>query len=248
MLRGKSSQVRHNRKALIMEIRGPFTMSVVQILLTHPDADEFDPFVHDASTFEFGQITSDGPTKLIEGQLWIFIDWVLDDLSGIELCRRLRADPKTAGAHITMVLEDADGSVRKRALDAGADDYIVGQIDRRTVLDRILALNPTGASGYTADQLVFGPLTINLPAYRAYWKDDPIDVSPNEFRLLRFLAENANRTLSRTEIVAGLGKDVENIDERTVDVWIGRLRKAIKGAGGGNPLRTVRSMGYVFDL
>jgi two-component system phosphate regulon response regulator PhoB len=66
--------------------------------------------------------------------------------------------------------------------------------------------------------------------------------------LLRFLAENANRTLSRPEIVSGLGKKEEMIDERTVDVWIGRLRKAIKAAGGGNPLRTVRSIGYVFDL
>ena len=222
-------------------------MPVVKILLTHPDADNFDPFVHDETTYEFVRITSRPPSQIFEGPVWIFIDWVLDDLAGLELCRRLRADPQTAGAHITMVLDDEDFAARKRALDAGADDYISNPIDRRAVLDRILALKPSAAN-YSTEKLDFGALTINLPAYRAYWKDEPIEVSPNEFRLLRFLAENANRTLSRAEIVSGLGKNEEQIDERTVDVWIGRLRKAIKAAGGGNPLRTVRSIGYVFDL
>ncbi|MBO6945221.1 response regulator transcription factor [Altererythrobacter sp.] len=222
-------------------------MSVVKILLTHPDADDFDPFIHDDTKYEFVKITSRAPAQIFEGPVWIFIDWVLDNLAGLELCRRLRADPQTAGAHITMVLDDQDFAARRRALDAGADDYMSGPIDRRTVLDRILALKPTAAN-YSAEQLDYGPLTINLPAFRAYWRDEPIEVSPNEFRLLRFLAENANRTLSRHEIVSGLGKKEEQIDERTVDVWIGRLRKAIKAAGGGNPLRTVRSIGYVFDL
>ena len=222
-------------------------MSVVKILLTHPDADEFEPFAHDDAQYEFSKITSRTPSQIFEGPIWIFIDWVLDDLAGLELCRRLRADPQTAGAHITMVLNDEDFVARKRALDAGADDYMTGPIDRRAVLDRIFALKPTAAQ-YSAEKLEYGTLTINLPAHRAYCRDEPIDVSPNEFRLLRFLAENANRTLSRPEIVSGLGKKEEMIDERTVDVWIGRLRKAIKAAGGGNPLRTVRSIGYVFDL
>ena len=222
-------------------------MSVVKILLTHPDADEFEPFTHADATYEFIKISSRAPAQIFDGPVWVFIDWVLDDLAGLELCRRLRADPLTAGAHITMVLEDDDVMARKRALDAGADDYMSGPIDRRTVLDRILALNPS-TTNYSAEKLEYGALTINLPAFRAYWRDEPIEVSPNEFRLLRFLAENANRTLSRTEIVSGLGKTEEQIDERTVDVWIGRLRKAIKAAGGGNPLRTVRSIGYVFDL
>ena len=223
-------------------------MSVVKILLTHPDADEFEPFVHDDAQYEFARITSRSPAQIFDGPIWIFIDWVLDDLAGLELCRRLRADPQTAGAHITMVLDDQDFAARKRALDAGADDYMSGPIDRRAVLDRIFALKPSAQVNYSAEQLDYGPLTINLPAYRAYWRDEAIDLSPNEFRLLRFLAENANRTLSRQEIVSGLGKKDEQIDERTVDVWIGRLRKAIKAAGGGNPLRTVRSVGYVFDL
>lgn len=223
-------------------------MSVVKILLTHSEADKFEPFCHDDARYEFARITSAPPNQVFDSPVWVFIDWVLDDLAGLELCRRLRADPITAGAHITMVLEGNDITSRKRALDAGADDYMRGPIDRRAVLDRIFALKPSASYKHASDNLEFGALTINLPAYRAYWQEEAIQVSANEFRLLRFLAENANRTLSRQEIVKGLGKEEERIDERTVDVWIGRLRKALRAAGGGHPLRTVRRLGYVLDL
>ncbi len=223
-------------------------MSVVKILLTHPDADGFEPFTHNDRVYQFAGITSEAPKQIVEGPVWVFIDWVLDDLAGLELCRRLRADPAMAGAHITMVLDDNKVASRKRALEAGADDYMTGPIERRAILDRILALDPATSANYSLEELKYGPVTINLPAYRAYWLETAIEVSPNEFRLLRFLAENPNRTLSRQEIVSGLGKAEERIDERTVDVWIGRLRKAIKVAGGGNPLRTVRTIGYVFDI
>lgn len=223
-------------------------MTLVNILLTHPEGGDFEPFVHGATTFQFSAFDAQGPLQIMDGAVWIFVDWVLEDMSGIELCRRLRAEAATASAHITMVLDDRDPMSRKRALDAGADDYMVGPIDRRAVLDRVLALNPDVSTRFASDVMQVGPLTINLAAYRAFWNDAALDVSPNEFRLLRFLADNANRTLTRAEIVSGLGKDEEAIDDRTVDVWVGRLRKAIKAAGGGNPLRTVRLIGYVFDL
>lgn len=223
-------------------------MSIVRILLTNPDTEEFEPFIHDDRQYIFSKITSDAPMEVIDGPVWVFIDWVLDDLSGIELCRRLRSNAQMAGAHITMVLDDADFAARKRALDAGADDYMTGPADRRAVLDRILALSPMATRNYSAEILEYGPLTINVLANRAFWSDSPINISHNQFRMLRLLAENANRTLSRDEIVAGLGREGEEIAERTVDVWIRRLRSAIRAAGGGNPLRTVRSIGYVLDL
>lgn len=223
-------------------------MSVINILLTHPDADIFEPFAHDDTTFKFSRITSTSLKNYSESPVWIFIDWVLEDMAGLELCRRLRADPLTAKAHITMVLDDEDIASRKRALDAGADDYMTGPVDRHIILDRILASKPTITNLYTAERFDYGQLTINLTAYRAFWRNSPIDVSPNEFHLLRFLAQNANRTLSRQDILSGLSKDENKIDERTVDVCIGRLRKALKAAGAGNILRTVRSVGYVLDL
>ena len=223
-------------------------MSVVNILLTDSKANDFEDFVLDDATFCFSQMNPDGLFRVVDGPIWVFVDWFLDELSGLELCRRLRADPKTADAHITMVLEDSEITSRKRAIEAGADDYMMGPVDRQRILDRVLASTPGFSGQHTLDRLEYGPLVISVQGYRAYWRDRVIEVTPNEFRLLRLLAENANKTLSRREIVENLGKDEENIHERTVDVWIGRLRKAIRKAGGGNPLRTVRFIGYVLDL
>lgn len=223
-------------------------MSVVNIFLTHADADSFESFEHDGTRFVFSRIDSGGPKKLLEGPVWAFVDWVLDDLAGLEMCRRLRANPQTCGAHITMVLEDDDIGARKRALQAGADDYMIAPIDRRSVLDRVLVLHAGSTDRYIADRFEQGPLVIDMSALRAYWNGKVIDIRPNEFRLLRFLAENPNQVLSREDMISGLGKNEEPIDVRTVDVWIGRLRRAIRAAGGGNPLRTIRSMGYVLDL
>lgn len=223
-------------------------VEIVNIFLTGELAESLDDFVHGQLRFTFDRLRSQGPARLVEGPMWAFVDWVMDDLAGLEMCRRLRADPRTADAHITMVLEADDAEDRRRALRAGADDYMVGPLDRTSVLDRVLALHGGARDQHAARMIERGDLSIDLAALRAYWDGQVIDLRPNEFRLIRFLAENPNRVLSREELIAGLGKRDDPIDQRTVDVWIGRLRRAIKVAGGGNPLRTVRSLGYVFDL
>lgn len=223
-------------------------MDVINIFLTSELAESLDDFVHDQRRFTFDRLGPDGPRRLVEGPMWAFIDWVMDDLAGLEMCRRLRADPRTADAHVTMVLEEDDAEDRRRALRAGADDYVIGPLDRTAVLDRVLALQSRHAERHATRRFEAGKLLIDMAALQARWDGEPIVLRPNEFRLLRFFAENPNRVLSREDLISGLGKRESPIDERTVDVWIGRLRRAIKAAGGGNPLRTVRSMGYVFDL
>jgi two-component system phosphate regulon response regulator PhoB len=223
-------------------------MDCINIFLTSDMGEALDDFVHDGGRFVFGRLGPDGPDGLIDGPMWIFVDWVMDDLAGLEMCRRLRADPRTGAAHITMVLEADDLEDRRRALRAGADDYMVGPINRTMVLDRVLALQSQSNDSHAVRRVEAGELSIDMAALQARWAGKPIELRPNEFRLLRFLSENPNRVLSRDDLINGLGKREPPIDERTVDVWIGRLRRAIKAAGGGNPLRTVRSMGYVFDL
>ncbi len=223
-------------------------MDVINIFLTNELGDGLEDFVHDQNRFTFDRIGADGPKRLVEGPMWAFIDWVMDDLAGLEMCRRLRADPRTSEAHITMVLEQDDAEDRRRALRAGADDYVVGPLDRTVVLDRVLALQTRQQDRYATQRMELGDLMIDLAALQARWKGEPIILRPNEFRLLRYFAENPNQVLSRDDLINGLGKREPPIDERTVDVWVGRLRRAIKAAGGGNPLRTVRSLGYVFDL
>ena len=222
-------------------------MSVTTILMTGDDGDVFSDFDHGDVQYVFGRLTPAGPGRLIEGPICAFIDWVLTDMSGLEMCRRLRADPRTSSAHITMILEGCDAEDKRRALAAGADDYIVGPVDRTTVLDRVLALG-TGRSGTAAlKTFTLGELEIDMDALQARWADKPISLRPNEFRLLRYFAENADRVLSRDDLIEGLGKQEPPIDERTVDVWIGRLRRALRAAGAGEPIRTVRSLGYVYD-
>lgn len=223
-------------------------MDVIHIFLTSELGEPLNDFVHDARRFTFHLLDPGGPRSLVEGPMWAFIDWVMDDLAGLEMCRRLRADLRTCDAHVTMVLEADDIEDRRRALRAGADDYMIGPITRTKVLDRVLALQARRGDPLTTRQIAHGPLIIHLAALQARWDHEPIVLRPNEFRLLRYFAENPNRVLSRKDLIAGLGKDEAPIDERTVDVWVGRLRRALKIAGAGNPLRTVRSMGYVFDL
>lgn len=224
------------------------TMDVVNIFLTSELGESLDDFVHHDRRFTFDKLGPDGPRRLVEGPMWAFVDWVMPTISGLEMCRRLRADPRTADAHVTMVLDEDDAEDRRRALRAGADDYLVGPLSRTAVLDRVLALQSRGAERHATRRFEAGALTIDMAALQARWAGEPIVLRPNEFRLLRFFAENPNRVLTREDLISGLGKREPAIDERTVDVWIGRLRRAIKAAGGGNPLRTVRSLGYVFDL
>jgi len=222
-------------------------MPLVNIFLTDTAGDAMDDFVHDELTFTFNSMDGAGPRRLVEGPMWAFVDWVMDDLSGLEMCRRLRADSRTHDAHVTIVLEHDDLEDRRRALRAGADDYIVGPLNRQKILDRVLALQSKQQQRHATQQVQLGDLTIDLGAQQARWQETPIPLRPNEFRLLRFLAENPNRVLSRTELIEGLGKQDPPIDPRTVDVWIGRLRRAFRAAGAGNPLRTVHAMGYVLD-
>jgi len=180
--------------------------------------------------------------------MYAFVDWALPGISGLELCRRLRANPRTAYAHVTLVLEEDDPEDSRRALKAGADDYMVGPVDRTRVLDRVLALYSERQDNHAARSVVAGGLVIDLVAFQARWRGNPIRLAPNEFRLLRFLAENPNRAHSRADIIRGLGKGYSDIDERTVDVWMKRLRPALQEAGMGDPIRTIRMVGYCLDL
>lgn len=223
-------------------------MNLINVYISNAQAETFEDFVDDTRRVSFHSFGGDGPMRLTGGQVWFFVDWIMADLSGLEMCRRLRTDPDTRSDHITMVLEQDDAEDQRRALRAGADDYVTGPISRTAVLDRILAVQEPDLGWQAQDLLEAGPLTISAQAFQARWNGKPLSLAPNEFRLLRFFAENPNRVMSREEIIRGLGKSERAIDERAVDVWMGRLRRAIKAAGGGAPLRTVRLLGYVLDL
>lgn len=221
-------------------------MRQIDILLTDMLPGGQEGFAHGDLRVVFHGWNWAAPLPLLDGSPWAFVDWLLPELSGLELCRRLRCDPQTEAAHITMILEDDDADAKRRALRAGADDYIIGPIDRAAVLDRVL-------SGQLPDReaparlLRLGDLSLDLTALQARWKDKAVGLMPNEFRLLRYLMEQPGHVFSRAQLIAALGKQEQPIDERTVDAWVSRLRRALLEAGAGYPLRTVRSLGYVLD-
>ena len=221
-------------------------MQQIDILVTGALTGGNDSFFHGDLRVVFHKWLGDAPLPLLDGKPWAFVDWVLPDLSGLELCRRLRCDPQTEAAHVTMVLEDDEADAKRRALRAGADDYLIGPIDRQSVLDRVLSLQLPDAD-LPARTLRLGDLSLDLAALLARWKDKAVPLMPNEFRLLRYLMEQPGQVFSRTQLIAALGKNEQPIDERTVDAWVSRLRRALRDAGAGYPLRTVRSLGYVLD-
>ncbi|MGV3511631.1 MAG: response regulator transcription factor [Novosphingobium sp.] len=222
-------------------------MRHIDILLTGDLPGGRDAFVHSDLRVIFHRWKSESPLPLMEGRPWAFIDWVLDEMSGLELCRRLRcADSLGQDAHITMILEEDDAEAKRRALRAGADDYIVGPVDRGALLDRVLSVQLPEHETPTR-VLRLGDLTLDLAALQARWRERPLLLMPNEMRLLRYLMEKPGHVFSRSQLIAALGKHDQPIDERTVDAWVSRLRRALRDVGAGSPLRTVRSMGYVLD-
>lgn len=223
-------------------------MNRVTIFTTDSDAARFEAFAHGDTSFAFDLLTSDGPHRLVEGPVWSFVDWVMEDLSGLEMCRRLRADPRMRDSHVTLVLEEDDAEDRRRAIKAGADDYAIGPLDRQTMLDRVLALHSSESRPSASQVIDLGELHINVAGEQARWQGKLIGLRPNEFRVLRFMAENPNRVLSRQELVDALGKAGDPGYLRTVDVWIKRLRFGLRKAAAGHLLRTVHGKGYVLDL
>ncbi|MBA3055298.1 MAG: response regulator [Sphingomonadales bacterium] len=190
---------------------------------------------------------SQGQLERVVGPLWGFIDWILPELSGLELCRRLREAENTHDAHLTMVLEGADADARRRALAAGADDYMIGPLTPEGLLARIDAVHPEHGRHGVGQRLRHGEITLDLTAFQARFRGAVLPLRPNEFRLLAHFVENPDQVFTRASLIDRLGKDSEEIDERTVDVWIGRLRRGLRAQGVPDPLRTVRSLGYVMD-
>jgi len=187
-------------------------------------------------------------TRLKEGTPdLVILDWMLPGLSGIELCRRLRARPETRQLPIIMLTARGEESERVRGLATGADDYIVKPFSVPELLARVNALLRRASPERLANVLTFGDLELDREKRRVARSGQPIDLGPTEYRLLEFLMERPGRVFSREQLLDGVwGSDIY-IDERTVDVHVGRLRKALNRGHSDDPIRTVRGAGYALD-
>jgi two-component system, OmpR family, phosphate regulon response regulator PhoB len=177
----------------------------------------------------------------------VILDWMLPGVSGIELCRRLRSRPETRQLPIVMLTARGEESERVRGLSTGADDYVVKPFSVPELLARVAALLRRASPERVADVLGFGDIAIDREKKRVTRGGRAIDLGPTEYRLLEFLMERPGRVFSREQLLDGVwGSDIY-IDERTVDVHVGRLRKALNRGDEVDPIRTVRGSGYALD-
>ncbi len=177
----------------------------------------------------------------------LVLDWMLPGLSGIELCRRLRARAATHQLPIIMLTARSDESEKIRGLATGADDYIVKPFSMAEFLMRVRVLLRRASPERVATVLSVGDIELDREKKRVTRAGRAVDLGPTEYRLLEFLMERPGRVFSRHQLLDGVwGSDVY-VDERTVDVHVGRLRKGINPGQRLDPIRTVRGAGYAFD-
>ena len=177
----------------------------------------------------------------------ILLDWMLPGISGIEVCRLIRAKPEARDIPIIMLTARSEEAERVRGLATGADDYLVKPFSVPELLARIKTILRRVNPDAVAEQLKAGDLVLDRKTRRVNRGVRDINLSPTEFRLLEQLMKNPGRVYSRSQLLDTVwGRDAF-VDERTVDVHVGRLRKSLSRGRETDPVRTIRAMGYAFD-
>ena len=177
----------------------------------------------------------------------IVLDWMLPEISGIEVCRRLRARGESRNVPIIMLTARGEETDRIRGLDTGADDYIVKPFSMPEFLARSRAIMRRLRPGLVENVLARGNITMDRTSHRVRRANREVHLGPTEYRILERLMQSPGQVFSREQLLDIIwGTDVY-VEARTVDVHIGRLRKALNQAGESDPIRTVRSAGYSFD-
>ena len=176
----------------------------------------------------------------------LLLDWMLPGVTGMELCRRLRQRPETKSLPILMLTARGEEADRVRGLSTGADDYVVKPFSVGEVIARVKALLRRASPDLVADILTFGDIKIDRAAHRVTRGERELRLGPTEFRLILFMMQNRGRVLTRQQLIDGVWGRDGDVDERTVDVHIGRLRKVLVSGEDSDPIRTVRGGGYVF--
>lgn len=177
----------------------------------------------------------------------LLLDWMLPGLSGIELCRRLRARENTERLPVIMLTARGEEAERIRGLATGADDYVVKPFSVPELMARVRAILRRASPEVVSSLLRSGDIELDRETHRVRRNTKEIHLGPTEYRLLEFLMTSPGRVYSREQLLDGVwGHDVY-VDERTVDVHVGRLRKALNKGKANDPIRTVRGSGYSFN-
>ena len=195
--------------------------------------------------------TADGDEALILAEErtpdLVILDWMIEGVSGIEVCRRLRRRSSTAHVPIIMLTARGEESDRIRGLETGADDYVTKPFSPRELIARVGAVLRRMRPALAGEQLSYSDIEMDVQAHRVRRSGKPVQLGPTEFRLLRHFMEHPGRVFSRERLLDAVWPHDPDIDARTVDVHIRRLRKAINEGGHSDLIRTVRSAGYSLD-
>lgn len=178
----------------------------------------------------------------------ILLDWMLPDVSGVDLARRFKKDDATNEIPIIMLTARGEEDDKVRGLEAGADDYITKPFSPRELSARIKAVLRRSSPSHASDTLKADTLTLDLQSHRVTAADAPIELGPTEFRLLQFFMSHQDRVYSRGQLLDQVWGSNVYVEERTVDVHIRRLRKALSDSGTERYIQTVRGAGYRFSI
>ena len=176
----------------------------------------------------------------------VLLDWMLPDRSGIDLAREIRADPRTRALPLIMLTARAQEGDRLSGFEAGADDYVTKPFSPRELLARIKAVMRRRAPQLTEDVVEIKGLRLDPATHRVSGNDSALELGPTEFRLLHFFMTHPERVHTRTQLLDQVWGDQVFVEERTVDVHIRRLRKALEGTRHDTLIETVRGTGYRF--
>jgi two-component system phosphate regulon response regulator PhoB len=177
----------------------------------------------------------------------VLLDWMLPLVSGIEVCRQIRRAPATRSTPVIMLTARGEEGDRVRGLNSGADDYVVKPFSLSELIARLRAVIRRAQPNANEQTLRYADVTMDLVAHRVTRAGKPIHLGPTEFRLLRHFLQQPRRVFSREQLLDQVWSQDAEIELRTVDVHIRRLRKALNEAGTADLLRTVRSVGYALD-
>jgi len=177
----------------------------------------------------------------------ILLDWMLPDITGVEICRKLRHHVTLQDIPIIMLTARDEEKDRVSGLNAGADDYVTKPFSVAELIARVNSVLRRAPRQKKERQLVQGDLTLDLTAHQVTRKGEAVHLGPTEFRLLRYFMENPGQVFSREQILRQVWGHDLHVEVRTVDVHIRRLRRALTGENFADPIRTIRSAGYAFD-
>ena len=214
--------------------------ALVELLTYHLEREEFEV-----------QATRDGEEALMLVRETppdlVLLDWMVEGISGIEVCRRLRRIPATANVPIIMLTARGEEADRIRGLETGADDYVTKPFSPRELVARVGAVLRRVRPALAGEQLAYADLEMDIVGHRVRRGGETVPLGPTEFRLLRHFLEHPGRVFSRERLLDSVWGQDSDIELRTVDVHIRRLRKAINAGGRSDIIRTVRSAGYALD-